>query len=357
MSNRYRGNPAQNKDYPHNPNTTMPSENSNPPFGTGAIPSPLDPRTVKHEEVVAMAALPLVKGGIPYTQADIEHQHKVGICTAISLTQNRGKANGKKYSPDFQYLMQKKLYDINAPIGWDEGSSIFHALKVGKAVGFLESKHWTHTTEADRFLPYAKYIAKLRAIPEIEVNRLKALCVDKIQGYAEVNISNDQNIAKAIDDSEAGILCMYGCSDSWWSPSWSASDINPLRKKTFTSYHAIIMNLFDYSTAKMQRLSNSWGAEWCDKGCADINYSTYRMIEAWTVLPFPPVIEPYKFNKNLWFGKKDPDNIELQRRLGVFPTDENFGPKTFAAVIKYQWDHGIITTGFCGPITRASLNA
>ncbi len=320
--------------------------------GTGALPSKLDPRTLKHEDI-AMAGTPLVKGGIDYKPEDIEHQHKVGICTAISLTQNRAKANGKKYSADFQYLLQKTIYDGN----WNEGSAIFNALRVGKNVGFLPLNLWTWTTEDDRFLPYAQYIAKLQAVPAVEIERLKLLCVDKIPGYASVNVDDPQKIAKAIDDSEAGILIMLGCSDYWWLPSWLPAAINPLRYKTPTSYHAIGMILYDYATTLMSRLANTWGTDWCMQGKADLNQGNYPLIEAWSILTTAPVIPPYKFNHNLYFGRKDIDNIELQRRLGVSPTDMNFGPKTFAAVVKYQQAHGITGTGFVGPLTRASLNS
>lgn len=69
-----------------------------------------------------------------------------------------------------------------------------------------------------------------------------------------------------------------------------------------------------------------------------------------------PVFKSFKFNKNLWFGLKDADNIELQTRLGISPTDRNFGPKTLAAVIKFQKANGIPATGFVGELTRAKLN-
>jgi len=64
-------------------------------------------------------ATPLIKGGFNYLPTDILDQKNVGICTAISHIQNRNKANGKTYSADFQYLLQKKFYDMN----WTEGSS------------------------------------------------------------------------------------------------------------------------------------------------------------------------------------------------------------------------------------------
>lgn len=70
-----------------------------------------------------------------------------------------------------------------------------------------------------------------------------------------------------------------------------------------------------------------------------------------------PYRSTFKFNKNLYFGMRDPDVIELQKRLGVFPTYIGFGTKTLAAVIQYQKAHGITpAVGFVGAITRKSLN-
>jgi len=319
---------------------------------TGALASKIDPRTIRHDEVV-MGGAPLVTGGVAYLPADIRHQHTVGICTAISLTQNWTKARGREYSAEAQYLFQKKYYDGN----WTEGSSILNALKVGKNIGFLPAELWTATTEQDRLLPYAQYIAKLQ-LPDAEVLRLINLCVDKLPGYASVDVTDPQKIAQAINDSEAGILCMYRAGDTWFIPSWQPKDINPLRKPNpWTSGHAITMSAFDYTTAPMQKLSNSWGVLWDLQGNADINWSNYPMQEAWSILRTTPVIPQYKFNHDLWFGKRDVDNIELQRRLGISPTDMNFDPKTLMATIQYQKAHHITpAVGYCGSITRASLN-
>lgn len=323
-----------------------------PPKGTGAIESPVDPRTAKHEELVALGA-PLVQGGVDYSPTDIDDQHTVGICTGISLVQNRNKANGKKYSPDFQYLLQKLYYDLN----WTEGSSIFSALRVGKNFGFLPAELWTHTTEADRVLPYSMYIAKLQAIPAAEVQRLIALCVDKIPGYAQVNVSDPQFIASAINASEAGILCMYRIGKEWYTPSWLPKDIDPLKPpKVVISGHAIVMSKFDYEIGHMQVLANTWGATWDKGGTADINQDEYKMVEAWSILKTAPPVPPYVFTKDLWFGMTDPDVVQLQIRLGVSPTSTHFGPLTREAVIAYQGMHGLPTTGYVGPLTRAVLN-
>ncbi len=335
------------------------------PFGTGAIDSYNDPRTVKHE---TLGVAPLVKGGTEYLPEDIEHQHIVGICTAISRVQLRQKQTGKKYSPDFQYLLQKKFVDG----AWFEGSSIFAANKIAKNYGFLPLELFTHVTEEDRSLPYYQYEAKLRAIPDNEIQRLLKLCVDKIAGYAQINISDPQGIAKAITESEGGILCRYETGDTWYRPSWQEKDISPLRKPVpATGGHAIIMSKFDYTKTALQTLANTWGTQWCRKGSIDIDWSNYSMTEAWIDLPRTPVIEtPFVFTKDLSSGMTNLEVKELQKFLNthgspVAPTGPGskgnetnyFGKLTQKALIDFQSKNSISpAVGYFGPKTRSLVN-
>lgn len=247
-------------------------------LGTGARKSPYDPRTIKHDRTLAA---PLVKGGVVFDPKDIEDQRTVGICTAISLTMNAGRVYGKKFSADFQYLLQKKYYDK----AWFEGSSIFYALKVGKNFGFLEAKDFPYITEADRDLPYSEYAAKLQAIPDSEITRLLSLCTHKLTGYAQVDVSDPQFIAKAINDSKAGIIVRYDVGNEWWTPSWKNSDLEPqgyMRPPAIVvSGHAVGSTYFDYSTLPLTTTPNSWSALWNDYGNGHFNWNTYKMTEAW----------------------------------------------------------------------------
>ncbi len=321
-------------------------------FGTGAEPSPIDIRTVQYD----LAGESLVKGGVSYSPDEIEHQHIVGICTAISRVQLRQKQTGKKYCPDFHYLLQKKFYDLS----WYEGSSIFHSNKVAKKYGFLPANKWTYTTEKDRLLPYSKYIEKLKSIPDEEIYRLIDLCIDPIVGYANVDVSDPQKIAKAINEG-SGILCRYDCGSTWWLPSWKAKDINPLRKPNpATSGHAIIMNLFDYSKNTKQGLTNTWGPTWCDYGCANVIWDNYKMTEAWVDLNEEPKIV-YKFTKTLRYKSKGVDVVELQKKLNEFgfncgAVDGDFGKKTLESVKKFQTSKKLIADGIVGPKTNIELN-
>lgn len=322
------------------------------PFGNGALESAKDYRTISHDTALAMP-LPIF-GGYDYLPTDIENQHKVGICTAISLVQNAQKVLGKKFSPDFQYLLQKKYLDNN----WIEGSSIFNALKIGKNYGFLPIELFPYITEADRTLSYSDYIAKLQAIPDSEIQRLITLCADKLTGYAQIDVSTPESLSKAILDSKAGILWRVEASSTWWIPSWAKEDINPIRKGTPVSGHAIGSIKFEGHNF---REANTWGIAWCDQGQCNMIWDDYRPTEAWIpyytftpVIPSLPIHQP--LDKNMWFGCSGDDIKRLQHVLEVLPESGWFGPRTYSAVKTFQKNHGIMDTGFCGPITRDLLN-
>lgn len=336
---------------------------------TGALESPVDSRTV--ELSLDKASTPYITGGKDYLPTDIENQSRVGICTAISLVQNREKTNGKKYSADFQYLLQKKFYDFN----WIEGSCILSALKVGKKYGFLPADKWTYTTQEDR-LSYSIYIAKLQAISDKEIQSLISQCIDNIPGYASVDVTDTQKIAKAITESEAGILCRYSVGSEWYTSvngviSWDPNDINPIRPpKVVQGGHAIINNKFDFSSEKMQTVANTWSPLWCKNGQADIIWDQYKPTEAWTILTSSPEIPVFNFKNNLSIGMTSPDIKQLQIFLNKNPKTQvatsgagslghetnYFGTLTFKSVKIYQALNGIPQTGFVGPLTRNALN-
>lgn len=90
----------------------------------------------------------------------------------------------------------------------------------------------------------------------------------------------------------------------------------------------------------------------------EINYTMVDPLQYFDISdPYRSETVPYYFNRDLYFGIRGQDVVRLQERLGVFPTYPQFGPKTLQALVKYQQDHGIRpAVGFCGEITRASLN-
>lgn len=261
-------------------------------YGLGAQKSPYDIRTFTYVPTKAN-----YKGGERWEPEYIEDQHRVGICTSISLTMRARKHFNIPFSAEFQYLMQKREYDSQAPIGWEEGSSIFHALKVGKNIGFLPEKEWTHTTIEDRKLPYHEYIAKLKAIPDDEIERLKTIAQKyKLKAYASVP-STREATADAISENGA-ILQRFVVGEEWWT-----NPIEPLRfPKKIISGHAI--NSTNY-TGNSFRLANSWGTDWADNGTAYHLFSMNRPTESWAVWfeDVPQVIENKLEKREQTFGK------------------------------------------------------
>lgn len=327
-------------------------------FG-GCNESTKDKRTITFDSL-SYTSIPFTTGGVRYKGSDILHQHKVGICTAISLIQNRNKANGKKYSYDFQYLLQKKFIDKN----WFEGSSPLSSLKVGNKYGFLPINEWTYTTEDDLYLPYAEYIKKLQAIPDTEIYRLLSLCVDKIGGYAQVGLTPEA-IAKAIDNSKAGVICRYEVSKAWYSTksgktSWKAKDISPLRNELpRVGGHQIIGSYFNYVVCNLIDLPNTWGRDYGDDGTVQVDLDKYSPTEVWAISEEPVI---YKFEKDLKLGMDNDDVKNLQNALkikGFFNYGKStgfFGGVTWLAVKNYQKSNNIPNTGYIGVLTRTQLN-
>lgn len=233
-------------------------------YSTGAQESPFDIRTFTYIPDKAQ-----IKGGIKWSPEDIDNQHRVGICTGISLVMRAQKYFGVKFSADFQYLIQKRMEN-----NWYEGSSISTALNVGKKVGFLPYKEFP-VGEEDRKLPYAEYIEKLKAIPEIEVVRLIEIAGKyKLKAYAGVPVSRD-NLADAIDNAGA-LLVRYALDTEWYR-----EPIQPLRPSPNpTSGHAVNETNYDGGSF---RIANSWGTQWADNGTAYHMFKDLKPTEAWSV--------------------------------------------------------------------------
>lgn len=237
---------------------------------TGARESPYDVRTFSYKPSKAEY---IHSGGKRYEPKDIENQRRVGICTGISATQNATKAQEKKWSAEFQYYCQKRFYDLE----WEEGSSGFSAVRVMKNIGLLPAEEWTYTTEADRDLPYADYMRKIRAIPETEIQRCMAIAAKyKIKAYAQLPNLDRNTLANAINESKAGILVRFVIGAEWWT-----DPIEPLRPpvKPLSGHLVGVSNFVGQSF----RTPNTWGELWADGGTAYWNINDYQPTEAWAV--------------------------------------------------------------------------
>lgn len=257
-------------------------------YSFGADESPKDIRTFTYTPTKAN-----IKGGTRYGAKDIEDQKRVGICTAISLTQCARKATGKKYSADFQYLLQKKFNDKN----WNEGSFALSALRTAQKYGFLLESDFKQYAPS-RNQPYHKYIAQLQKISDKTIAKLlKKSAKNKLLAYEKIPVDRDL-LANAIDASESGIIVRFAVGKEWWTPP-----IEPLRPpKEVVSGHLIVESNYH---GRSFRVANTWGDDWADKGTAYHLLYQYAPTEAW--LPYfnevPDRVAEKLEKKETTFGK------------------------------------------------------
>jgi hypothetical protein len=239
-------------------------------YSTGAEASPLDLRTFTYQgDGLTLGSYSV---GESWANTDlIEDQHRVGICTAISMTMKARKHFKRDFCDDFQYLLQKKFIDGN----WNEGSSALSSCKAGNKYGFLPAEEWHITTINDRKLPYAKYIKKLQDVPDIEIERLLAIAKDyKIEAYAKIN-HDIESMAKAIKEN-GSVIARFVVDNKWWK-----KPIEPLRAPTEPiSGHLINITK---RVGESYRVANSWGTDWADGGTAYGIWSEYKPTEIWQV--------------------------------------------------------------------------
>lgn len=235
-------------------------------YGLGAKESKLDLRDFSYKPDKANWS-----GGKRYNPEDIEDQLKVGICTSIAVTQQARKVTGVKYSADFLYLLQKKFLDKN----WDEGSAVRHGPKAAEKYGLLPEKYWKFTKQSDRKLSYDKYIKKLQAVSDKDIEKLLKKCDKVVNSYASVPINRDM-LANAIDESEAGVIVRMLVGKEWWT-----NPIEPLRyPNEVISGHSITSSNY---TGGSFRVANTWGDDWADKGTAYHILKDNPYTEAWII--------------------------------------------------------------------------
>jgi hypothetical protein len=267
-------------------------------YATGAQPSPTDIRTFTWKPDLKTYRQ---EGGKRFKPEYIDDQHRVGICTAISLTQLAHVNLNKKFSADFQYLLQKKYIDGN----WDEGSSALSACKAANKYGLLPESAWKHTTIEDRKLSYSQYITKLKSIPDYEIERLLEISQQyKVNAYAKIPVIRNA-LANSIHESK-GIITRFVIGKEWY-----INPIEPLRPpKNPLSGHLVSTSMFQGSSF---RLNNNWGTDWASDGTAYFLFKNYRPTEAWMVWfdEVPLEIEKLKEQRKQLMGKV----IDLLQKL------------------------------------------
>lgn len=172
---------------------------------------------------------------------------------------------------------------------------------------------------------------------------------------------------------------LFAVGDQMFSPSWLPKDTDPLRTPNpVNSGHQ--MTVKGWSSPTLNLLRNEWSDAWGNNG--ETEYSTADwapfIYESWSVAEIPThVIElmkslpspanfHYQWGVNMAIGQQSEDIKFLQIALMILgllkpinPEDLGYyGPKTSAAVLAYQNNHGIhpAAPNSVGPKTRDALN-
>lgn len=229
------------------------------PFGTGYIPTNRNSK----DWLIYKYSAPLpdsIKTDL--SMIPILMQAKTPACVAHAITRWVQyliyKENGSlvKLSPRFLYAktIEKMGTDPN------NGSDLRTALDIAQKIGICEESFLPNDTD----LPANQYADVSKITPEALQNALQY----RIGAYYFLNDTNEASIMEAI--SQWGCV-LYGIqlSDSWWTPSWEASDILPLKPPKgphdpTLSSHLILGTGFD--SKPYRYFDNSWSNKWGDKG-------------------------------------------------------------------------------------------
>lgn len=230
----------------------------------------------------------------------------------------------------------------------------------------------TATVPNDTTLPITEY-----RYPSVITTEAKAEAAKyKIPGYLRVPLDLMSLRAHAMLYGAVSTLMLIG--DEFWTPSWADKDIDPLRPpESVVGGHQTLTK--GWANWDLNTLRNSWSSEWANHGEADWSYANWKpyLMEAWTIAQIPADVTDflhtlpkagdfhYQWGENLRYGDKNEDIQFLQVALFILgyldpiPAAQlgYYGPKTAAAVGKYQTARGIFPVpDSVGPLTRAALN-
>jgi hypothetical protein len=232
----------------------------------------------------------------------------------------------------------------------------------------------TKTVSNDTTLPISKYRddAILTQAAFDEAKKYKT------PGY--VRIGTDKGSLRLATFLYGGVSLLMQIGNEWWTPSWRAKDIDPLRTPAVVvSGHEIVHK--GWQDDVLDFILNSWSKAWNTGGEGRFNAGLWRpwMIEAWAIAQIPkdvadflktlpaPSAFQYHFEKDVHRGDESEEVKFVQIALMILgylapiPAGELgiYGGKTATAVEKFQRAHGIKwpSANDVGTQTRGQLNS
>lgn len=335
----------------------------------GAIPSAADYRDKIAAAAVVMPASALPSSFHTDLGADL-YQQDIPACVSHSITylirrwwfENHGE--WIDFSPRFLDILSAESW-----IPLNGGRVPRTVLKVAANRGICTTK----TLPNDTSLSISKYRdpKAITAAAYAEAEKYK------IPGYISIGIDFDST-RKGIFHYGA-LSSLYQVGQELWIPSWLPKDTDPLRTPAaVVSGHQ--MSPCGWKDAALNTLRNQWSKAWANNDETHYDPIAWRPFttEQWAIaqisgdvaaflqdLPSPASFH-YNFSVSLVQGMANESVKMLQVALmilgflDVVKPDELgiFGPKTAAAVGKFQASRGISPVpGSVGPLTRTQLNS
>lgn len=260
----------------------------------GATPSKADARDARDESIALAYPYPLTSE----THIDmlhVEHQRKVGACTAclksyIEYLYFIKTGRYVRLSMAFLYIVTKLYVDRN----FTEGSSLRSALKAAQKYGVCTEE----TFPSDFTLTHDQFLSQT-----IPAKAWTEALGYRIGGY--VSIPVEKSLICAALDKYGLLYARYEVGEEWYTAkdgriSWRREDVLPLRRpKSVISGHAIILNGYDLSDKTKTMGRNTWSDQWADRGNFFTYHEDYPITEAWAItlesqmpnIPTGPIVE------------------------------------------------------------------
>ena len=348
-----------------------------PQTALGGIPSVDDYR----DHIVTASFAPLASVSLPNVfqstlAQPVMMQSQEPACVAHDITDLiklwwfRQHGEWVDFSPRFLDILSAE-----PDIPLDGGRRPRTVLKIAVKQGICT----TATLPNDTNLPIAQYRDKLAITPAAYAEAQKYV----IPGYFRVAMDLQSTRAAIFRYGAVTTLMqigkeMYTAANG--TTSWAEADIVPLRTPAVViSGHQ--MGQKGWQDDKFNTLRNEWSSAWARQGENDIDYNAWLpfIYEQWAIAQIPQNISdflqhlpsPTDFHYAWSTDMKRGDNsidvkfaqvalMILGYMTAVSPDELGiYGPKTSAAVLKYQTAKGISPTApdSIGPKTRAALNA
>lgn len=220
----------------------------------GHVVMPVDGRDFQLGHVQAPAEIPVEYKPDKFFQLVPLMQGHEPACGGFSLAKLLNYLRLYAPSPRFAFMAEKSIDTVNPP---EDGTTLRTIGAAAKNLGVCSDS----LVVDDISLPASEYADLSKASDEAKTNAGE----HKEDSYFFLDDLSFEGIKQAIFQNGAVIIAMQ-VGNEWWTPSWNAADILPLKPPAeVVSGHFIVAGAYE---ADKIWVINSWSDKWGDKGFA-----------------------------------------------------------------------------------------